>query len=130
MNKFDEEKVTFHLGFCLSTHFAFIEDIDEILKNIISAFLSKFSGYWIRGTYWGSTTKYEIKDTSLFSEEFDIEINNAKILIEGIKTRVIGNILIQDASTIIENPNSDSYLITFKRIHDEYEILFFSFSNK
>lgn len=114
-------------GYCLSMHLAHIDGIDGILKDFISRFLKKYDGSWINGTYWQSKLD---PDKVYFEKAFDEEIATFYKLISGIQTRVIGNVLIDTPSNLITNSESSSYILSFRKIHEEYEIMIFAFAKE
>lgn len=115
------------LGYCLSIHMAHIDGIDAILKDLISQFLDKYNGKWIQGTYWQSTGE---PTKNNFEQFFDEEIVTYQKLISGIQTRVIGNIVITNPANLITESKSSSFIISFRKIHEEYEIMMFAFAKE
>lgn len=115
------------LGLCLSMHFASLDGVDEILKSFISRFLDTYKGSWIQGTHWqskGEATK------SSFEQSYDEELAIYQKLISGIQTRVIGNIVIDNPANLITESESSSFVISFRKIHEDYEIMMFAFAKE
>lgn len=115
------------ISYCLSIHFASYQDIDAIIKTIISDILNHSESKWIPGNFWLNSS---FEDINKFTSSFDREVNDFDKYYEGIQTRSIGS-LILDASVIIKNdfilPQS---IISFRKLHDGYLVMFFIFSKE
>lgn len=114
------------IGFCLTLHFADFNNIDAEIKSCISDFLQSFpTTKWKKGNYWSKST---FDNFNTFPVSFDQEIKDHKKYYEGIQTRNIGNIVIEDPSIVFKDNITSQYIISFRKIHDSYCVMFIAIS--
>jgi len=125
-NKSKKLQSSEQLGFCLTLHFASLENIDEEIKSSIANFLERFpESKWKRGNYWMPST-LETLDT--FNQSFEHEIKDYEKYYEGIQTRSIGSIVIENPSIILKETKVSTYIVSFRKIHESYCAMFFALS--
>ena len=119
----NENKIR-RLGFCLSLHIEAYDDIDAIIKTMVASMFSLSSVFWKPGNFW---REEQLEDKEKFTVSFDREISVFDNYYEGIQTRNIGSLIINHSNSFIENSKSSQYIISFRKIHDGYEIMLFAF---
>lgn len=115
------------LAFCYGLAYHSLDNIDNVVKTLISDSLSRFhSSYWKPGNFWEMK---EPEDLEKFDTSFEVELRKSKETYEGIQTRAIGSIVIDRPEILLDECNSLKHMVMFRKIHDAYLLMFMCFSN-